>query len=180
MKIKNRQQLLVVVTLAAVGLFIGDSLILTPLMGFWSARDKRVQELRAKLKEGESLIGREKVLTDDWARLSRSSFTSEQSEAEQRIHKVIYDCSSVGVRISSITTDPWKVDNSGEYMTMDCRVQADGSLRAVKEFLLKIEQQPVALKEQGVELSCKDNNGQTIQLGLHLSALALIPKKSTP
>ena len=42
----NRQKLLIVVAIAAVALFAGDKLLLTPLMDAWSARAQRITTLR--------------------------------------------------------------------------------------------------------------------------------------
>ena len=41
MKINNRQQFLIVLTIAVAALLIGNSLIYEPLSGMWSTRSKR-------------------------------------------------------------------------------------------------------------------------------------------
>ena len=59
MKIENRQQFLIVLTLAAVALFVGDNLIFEPLANLWSARSAQIRELRTKVNDGKLLIQRE-------------------------------------------------------------------------------------------------------------------------
>ena len=46
MKIKNRQQLLIIGVILVVAFFVGDKLILTPLGNLWTARSKKIAELK--------------------------------------------------------------------------------------------------------------------------------------
>jgi len=59
-------------------------------------------------------------------------------------------------------------------MTLNCRVEASGSLGTLSQFLYRIEKGPAALKLDSVELSAHDNTGQQLTLGLQISGLALI------
>ena len=59
MQIKNRQQLLIIVAIAAVALFAGDKLVFTPLADAWSARAKKIASLRNDLARGVALHKRE-------------------------------------------------------------------------------------------------------------------------
>ena len=52
MKIKNRQEFLVMLTVAAFALLVGVNFILEPLGGWWSARQTQIKELRTKVTEG--------------------------------------------------------------------------------------------------------------------------------
>ena len=48
-KIKNRQEFLVMLTIAAVGLFVGVNFVFTPLQDWWSERQTQIRELRDKV-----------------------------------------------------------------------------------------------------------------------------------
>ncbi len=50
MQIKNRQQLLTVVAIAAVALFAGIQLVLSPLEKIWSTRATRIADLRKNIQ----------------------------------------------------------------------------------------------------------------------------------
>ena len=52
MQIKNRQQLLIIGAIAAIVLFAGDQLVLSPLTKAWSARATRIGELRKQITQG--------------------------------------------------------------------------------------------------------------------------------
>ena len=60
-------------------------------------------------------------------------------------------------------------------MTLECRVDASGSLATVSRFLYEIESDPIALKVDALELSAKDTEGQQLTLGLQVSGLLLNP-----
>ena len=50
MQIKNRQQFLTIVTLAAIGLLAIDRIISPPLVAFWNGRAARIRQLQAQVK----------------------------------------------------------------------------------------------------------------------------------
>ena len=60
-------------------------------------------------------------------------------------------------------------------MTLECRVDAFGSMQTLTRFLYNIEKDPLALKVDLVEISGRDNEGQQLTLGLQVSGLLLNP-----
>ena len=61
MKIENRQQLLIIVTVAALVLLVADRFVLEPLGGVWTKRSDRIATLRKQIDDGDLLIERELV-----------------------------------------------------------------------------------------------------------------------
>jgi Tfp pilus assembly protein PilO len=174
MQIKNRQQLLVIGTIVAVALFAGDHLVFSPMMDAWSARSKRITELRKQITQGKMLIQRERGIRNYWQEMSSRALTNNPSAAEQQVIQAIDSCAqNSGVVISSITPQ-WKHD-SDDYATYECRVDAAGDLDKINHFLYSIERLPIALKMELVELGAREKDGQQISLGLQLSGLSLNP-----
>ena len=60
MQIKDRQKLLVIVTIAAVALFAADHLIRAPLVSAWNARAAQLTKLHNNLARGQMLVQRER------------------------------------------------------------------------------------------------------------------------
>ena len=159
MEIKNRQQFLVALTIAAAALFVGMNFIYTPLAGGGPAarrrsricgdvsmtgnvdppRSGRTKPLGGHGDEcaaGEPFPGRTQLLRsfDGWARDS-------------------------GTEITGIMPQ-WKNDATN-YMTLDCGVEATGDLGMLSRFLYSIENSPTALRVDSVELggmTTPDNN----------------------
>jgi len=174
MQIKNRQQVLVIVAIAAIVLFAGDHLVLSPLLQAWNTRAKRIADLRMEIARDKMLVQREKSIRDRWQQMSRNALPNNNSAAEQKVvQAIILSARNSGVVISAITPQ-WKHD-SDDYTTYECRVDAAGDLDKVNHFLYNIERDPMALKLELVELGARDKEGQQLSLGLQLSGLVLTP-----
>lgn len=174
MQIKNRQQLLIIVAGVAFGLLLGDALVFSPLVKLWKTRATRIVDLGKKVKNGEELLRRETTLESRWTHMQANTLTNSPSMAEQQV-LAAFDKWSQDARISVNSITPqWKRDND-DYQTLECRVDASGSVGTLGRFLFNIEKDPMALKIESVEITSRDKDGQQLSLGLQLSGLVLSP-----
>ncbi len=175
MKIENRQQFLVMLTIAAAALFVGVNFILTPLGGWWSSRQAQIKELRTKVGEGQQLIKREKFVGSRWSDMQKNSLPADTSLAEQQLLKAVDDWShSSGVEVTSLMPQ-WKSDSTN-YLTLTCRVETSGDLGTLSRFLYDLEQGPMALRLDSVELAAKDKDGLQMTMSTEINGLALLPQ----
>ncbi len=173
MKIENRQQFLLALTIGAVALYIGVNFICVPLSHAWSARSTQIKQLRAKVSEGKQLIRREPVIRSRWSEMNTNTLPANTSLAEQQVLKAFDNWShDTGADISSIMPQ-WKNDSTN-YVTLNCRVEASGNLDTLSRFIYDVEKGPAALKLDSVELSAHDPTGRQLTLGLQISGLALL------
>ncbi len=179
MKIKNRQQLLMILAMAVVALFVADKAILSPLGKLWTERAKQIAELRRKVENGSQLVRREQSLRGRWEQMRRKTLPNNPSLAEQQVLGA-FDRWSQTNRISITSINPqWKHD-ADDYMTLQCRVEAAGTLSSLSHFLYDMEKGSPVLKFEIVELSARDNEGQQLALGLQVSGLVLTPQEKQP
>ncbi len=172
MKIENRQQFLVALTVAAVVLLAGDKLVLTPLTNLWKDRAREITRLRTEVAEGSALLKREQAIRDHWTEMQTNSLPNNPSLAQEQVLKAFVNWSQEsGVSINAITPQ-WRND-SDEYKTLVCHVDASGTMWMLSRFLYDVELGPMALKVESVDLSSHDNNGQQMTLGLQVSGLVL-------
>lgn len=172
MKTEQRQKFLIVLTLAAAGLFVGVNYIFAPLADLWSARSDQLKELRTKVGDGKKLVAREAGVRSRWNFMLGNALPDNTSLAEQQMLKSLDNWAhNSGAEIASIMPQ-WKSDSTN-YLTLNCRVEAIGTLGKLSEFLYRIEKSP-ALKVESVALSAHDATGQQLTLGLQLSGLALV------
>ena len=175
MKINHRQQLLTIVALAVVGFFAADKLLITPLTHLWTERAKTITNLRKQVDDGKRLQSRSQSLNGRWAEMRTNTFPNNTSLTEQQVLNA-FDKWAQDSRISVTSlSSQWKHD-SDDYMTLQTKVEAVGSLSTVSQFLYDIEKDPTALKLDQVELSSRDNEGQQISLALSASALVMTPQ----
>jgi hypothetical protein len=172
MQIKNRQQLLMIVAGAAVALLLSDSLVFTPLVKLWKSRSEKTVELRKKVNDGEGLLRRDAGIQTRWSQMRSNTLPDNASLAEQQV-LAAFDKWSQDARISVNSITPqWKRD-SDDYTTLECRVDASGSVGTLGRFIYNIEKDPMALKIESVEITARDKEGQQLSLGLQLSGLVL-------
>ena len=173
MKVKTRQDFLVVLTIAAAALFVGVNFVFTPLQNWWSARQAQVRDLREKVKDGNQLIKSETRVRQRWDEMRANALPASSSQAEQQFLKAVDGWArDSGAQITSLMPQ-WKNDATN-YMTLNCRVESAGDLGALSRFIYDIEKGPLALRLDTVELSAHDNRGQQMTLGLEINGLALL------
>jgi len=176
-KIENRQQLLVVIAIAAAALLIGDRLILTPLLHAWKTRATKITALRKQLEQGTALIQREPSIVRRWDQMRRNALPTNPSLAEQQLLRAFDAWARDSRATLTAITPQWKHGEADEYMTLECRVDTSGNLETLCNFLYNIEKDAMALRLTSVELASRDENGQQMTLGLQVSGLVLSSAK---
>ena len=173
MKIQSRQQFLIALTIAALALLVGVNWIYGPLANLWSARSREIKALHVRVNDGNFLKKREADIRGRWDNMRQNALPANTALAENQVITAFNSWSrSSGAEITSILP-LWKNDSTN-YLTLNCRVEATGSLGALSQFLYQVEKGPMALKADSVELSAHDATGQQLTLGLQISGLALI------
>jgi Tfp pilus assembly protein PilO len=173
MNLKNRQDFLVVLVIAAAGLFVGVNFIFTPLQHWWGDRQSQIRALREKVRDGTMTLRREAYTRADWDQMRTNALPPVTSQAEQTFLKAMDQWGTdSGATITSLAPQ-WKSDSTN-YMTLDCRVESEGDLSSLSRLIYLIEKGPMAVRLDTVELSSHDNAGQQMTLGMEINGLALL------
>jgi len=176
MKVEERQKLLLIATIAVVGLWLGNMILFQPLGKWWSARSHEIKLLRNQVNAGKITLASADEITGDWNEMVTNTLPSNSSLAEQQLLRAFNSwASESGATVTGITPQ-WK-DDSTNYMTLNCRVEASGDVGTLSRFVYDIEKGPLGLKLDSVEFSTHDNLGQQLTLGLEISGLVLTTLK---
>ena len=168
MKLTKRETTLALVTAAVVLV----AFVLLPLTGVWSARQVQIKNLRTKVAEGQALVTRENVIRSHWTEMQDNSLAANTSQAEQQfLHALDGWARDSGAEVTSIMPQ-WKNDSTN-FVTLACRVEAAGDLGSLSKFLYAVEKGPLAVKLDSAELTARDATGQQMTLALELNGLAL-------
>jgi hypothetical protein len=174
--VKNRQQLLVIIAIAIAVLYIGDKLILPPITKHWDDRKKAIAKLREDIKGGQDLVNNEQNLHRRWNYMATNTLPIDTADAVQQVYNAIQLWGEKAgrryINVSGVTPQ-WKHDEENGYSTLECRIEATGTLTGITQFLYEIETDPMALKVELVELNSRDETGSQFTLGLQLSGLVL-------
>jgi Tfp pilus assembly protein PilO len=175
--IKNRQKALVFAAIAVVGLFAADKLLITPLTSGWKSRSAQIVKLRQQINDGNQVLVREQSIRSRWTQMRTNALPNNNSVAEEQVLKAI-DRWSQSSRLSINAIAPqWKRE-SDDYSTLECRVDATGTLETIKNFLFDIEKDPLGLRLDAVEVTARDKEGRQLALGVQISGLVLsLPEK---
>ncbi len=99
------------------------------------ARRSTIKTLRSNVKEGKFLLARESAIRSQWEQMSTNTLPSNTSLAEQQMFTAFDNWSQdSGAAVTGITPQ-WKNDSTN-YMTLNCRVEASGNLRTLSQFCL--------------------------------------------
>jgi hypothetical protein len=172
MAIKNRQQWLIIFAAAGAVLLIGDKLVITPLTASWQARSKQIAELTKQVKQGSLLVLRDSVIRTRWDQMRNGTLPEEVSAAENEVLQA-FERWSQESRISISSIKPQWKRAGDDFMTLECRADAFGSIQALTRFLYEVEKDPLALRVEAVEITARDNDGQQLSVGLQVSGLQL-------
>jgi Tfp pilus assembly protein PilO len=175
-QIKNRQQFLTILTIVAVSLLAIDKIISPPLLKIWDARSARIEKLRNDVRDGEVLRRGRDSIRGQWTKMQSGALPNNTTLAEQQLFTGLNYWSQLsGISLNSVTPQ-WKQGSDSTYKTLECRVEAVGSIDHLSHFLWYLEKDPMALKLQTVELASRDNDGTSIGLSVQVSGLVLTPK----
>jgi hypothetical protein len=146
------------------------------MVKLWKTRSGDIAALSNQVKEGKFMQLRGPAIRRQWGEMSAKTLTNNTSQAEQQVLKAFNDWSQQTGAIVTGITPQWKNDSTN-YLTLNCRVEASGDLGTLSRFVYQIESNTIALKLDSVEFSAHDNTGQQLTLGLQVSGLALNAQK---
>jgi Tfp pilus assembly protein PilO len=172
MNMNKRQQLLAIIAIAVVAIWAGDKLIFTPLTQLWKQRGTQIADLRKSVTQGSLLLDRKRAIRARWDIMRTNTLPTENSVAEDQVLKA-FDRWSQDSRISVTSIKPQWKHNADDYATLECRVDAFGSLPNITRFLYDVEKDAMALKVDSLEITTRDNDGQQLSLALQVSGLVL-------
>jgi hypothetical protein len=148
------------------------------MFGWWKTRAKTVAELRTQVNNGRRLIQREAGLRSRWSQMRTNTLPDNPSLAEQQTLKAFDSWArESGADVTGITPQ-WNND-SPDYLTLNCRLEAAGDLGTLSRFVYDLEKDPMALKLETVEFSTRDTTGQLLTLDLQISGLVLVSQSQT-
>jgi hypothetical protein len=186
MKIENRQKFLLIVTIVVVALYAGDLVVFEPLGKWWKARANNIIKLTNDVKHGTNLLANADNIRSKWTYMFTNTLPNtlpnDKALAQHQVLGAFNEwAQKSGASLTGVSSQ-WKNDSTN-YLTLNCRVEASGTIATLGAFLYDIEKGlykigdiekgPMALKLDSVQFSAHDNTGQQLTLVMQISGLAL-------
>ncbi len=170
---QKRLQLLVITAISGLALLAGDQLVLSPLVGAWKKRSAEIADLRKRVTQGRMLVEREHAIRQRWRDMQSNVLSSEVSIAESQLLKAFERWSAEsGVGVTSVRPTWRRTDDA---ITLECRADIFGGLAELTRFLFLLEEDPLAVKVDALEISASDPRGRQLNLVLQVNGLTLQP-----
>jgi hypothetical protein len=140
----------------------------------WKERAAEIAQLKKSVVQGSQLIERDRVIRERWEQMRTNALSRQISVAENQVFRA-FERWSQGNRLTINGIKPQWKRNADDFSTLECRVDASGTLAEVTRFLYEIEKDPLGLKMDLVEITTRDERGQQLTLALQVSGLQLNP-----
>lgn len=170
----RRERYLALVVLAVLFAYVGDRLLLTPLLAVWREDGERVAALRAELLAAESLADSLPNWRRERERRRELSFPSRRTEAENEVLKMVAGHAvGRGVLLKGLRP-AWRETGGADKnspLLLELAVSAEGNLAAVAGFLHDLETMPPPVRLERTRLHSRAENGRALDVELVLTAL---------
>jgi len=178
MGLSKRERIILIATIASVGLFIAFKFVIDPVQAGRDELESQRQQLLGDLNEADLLIGNHGRMQKKWDAMLSDGLRSE-TEAESRILDALQEWSgAANMALSSIR--PERISSDRGLQEMIFTVAGRGSLESVAHFLWQVETAVLPVKIKDMQLGSSSEAGDSMSLQLHLSALCLGPQKKQP
>lgn len=172
MKDVPREKLLIMVTVAAVGLLFLDRMMVTPLTTSWRARSAKIAQLDKDVAQGRALLERERSIRERWKEMQTRSLPHNRPQAETEIlNRVDRWSRSARFTLNSIVP-AWR-EKEEDHARLECRVEGSGDMGAVMKWIHELDGETLALRVESLEIVSRDKNGSQLGLDIRFSGLEL-------
>ncbi len=179
MEAKNRERLLIIITVSCIALLAADKLVIGPLGEVWKSRSKKIATLEDKLTNGALLVERKDDWNKRWKEMKEEGLPADESVAQDMVLRAVsrwVQDSRLSVR--SLAPE-WLKEKKGKSEFHEIRVQASaqGRMDSIARFLYEIERDPLPLKIEDMTITSRDNLGRELSLNVSFIGLARMDKK---
>jgi len=175
MVLSKRERIILIVTLACVGLFVVNKFLVEPVQTKLDELEAQRQQLLGDLNEGDLLIGNHRRMQEKWKAMLYDGLRNDM-EAESRVLGALREWSSAA-RLALSSIKPERVSSDRGLQEMIFTVAGRGTLDSVARFLWQIETSALPVKIKDMQLGSSSESGDSMSLQLHLSALYLQTQK---
>ncbi len=178
MNFKKRETLLGAVAAICLVLFVGDRLVLSPLVDGWKERAAKIEELDLSLIKGRALIGQEDRYKRRWEEMKEMALPEEESEAEGQVLKSVNRWARES-RLNVTSLRPRWRESKNEFKRLEIRASCQGSMSEIARFLYTLETASTPLALESVGIASRADDLKRLVLTLLASApLKLAVEKS--
>jgi Tfp pilus assembly protein PilO len=173
MALTNRERMIMIFAVAAIGILLGDRYVLSPILEKRAQTRQIRQTLQTDVQQSLAALQRKKLLQQRWTQMQDAGLSYNVETMEGRLFRHLEESSGrAQLLLTAIQPDrPMVRQQLGE---IDFMVSGTGSMAAVTQFLWEIETASLPLKIKSLQVGAADENASQMTVQFKLSSIYLI------
>lgn len=179
MILTKRERLIVIVTALAVGAFVADRYLLTPLLNY--REDLQAQHARAmqEMNTADRLLRQQRENRERWNQVTAAGLQQDPGVAEsQALHRLRIWAQESRLPLTSLK--PNRPTTPAEFQRITIDVVGAGSMNAISQFLWRIENADIPMRIVECNIIARPEGTDNLQMTLRLSTLYHSPPPPAP
>jgi len=170
--LSKRERLIAITMLLAVGLFLLDRVVLTPLQDRKEAMARERDQALSDLERARALFDRSKQLAPRWKQAREAGLQSDVAASESAaLHAVRNWAQESGLTLSSLRPVRSTSPQTGALREIILQTSGTGPMRAVVGFLTRLETSSAPMRVADLQLGTRKEGYDDLTLQLRISAL---------
>lgn len=178
----KRERIILLVTLAAVGLFVLNWFVIDPLFVRLDKAETDLSASTIKLQESRNYRDNAPRYERRWREMVAAGLKSDASESEAQALRALNGWAlDSGLVLSTLQPDRAEASKQQkDFQQITLRVTGTGSMRAVSRFLWSVQTSSIPLHPADVQISSRKEGSDDLTLTLAVTTLALAPASPKP
>jgi Tfp pilus assembly protein PilO len=179
MKLSKREKLIAIGVGAAVGLYVFDSVLLSPLFDRLNAAESAVLEGKAKLDANVALQANRLNSQKRWVKLAGDSLKTDASAAEAQLLNRVSDFAS-GAQLAVASLKPERSEKEKGFQRITIRASATGTMAQVSKFLYSLRTADFPVNVNDLRVVSRRDGSDDLALEIGVSTIFIPPAEPTP
>ena len=172
----SREKVIAIVAGVAIGAYVLDSVLITPLFNRLGDAESRAGLARAEIARGQSVQQTRLVAARVWKGLTTDTLKSDRSAAEsQLLNGARVWAQQAGVNLISLKPEQREAERG--FGRIDVRAQASGKMESLSRFLYLIEQSQIPVRLSDLTLNSRKDGQDDLSLQIGLSTIYDLPRE---
>lgn len=176
MVLSKRERYIAIATLAAIGIFGLDRVVLTPLVTANNELNAQVDGCQQQLEKAQRLFKNSRRKSQDWSRMQTNGLRrKDASETESLILNRIRDwAQDAGMSLSSVK--PERTEKEKSFQKITFRATGIGGMSQISRFLGRIKDSDVPVRIGELQITARKEGTDDLSLQLGISTIYLAPE----
>lgn len=179
MKLSTRERYIAIGVGAVIGLYLLDSVLLSPLLNRLSAASAAVDEGKSALQSGMAVQQNRLNSQKRWVKLAGDSLKTDASTAEsQLLNRVSEYAGNSQLAVASLK--PERSEKEKGFMRITIRASATGTMAQVSRFLYSLRTADFPLNINDLRIVSRRDGTDDLSIDIGVSTIFIPPPEPTP